>query len=116
MNDTLEFAAYPELAYAAAPAGGSPWTMFLFLGGFALIFYFMIFRPQSKRRKEHAALVSGLSKGDEVVTVGGMTGLITRVDDDFVKVRIANNVEVRMQKGSVQASLPKGTLKTLDDK
>ena len=116
MNESLEIAALPELAFAAAPAGGSPWTMFLFLGGFALIFYFMIFRPQSKRRKEHMALVSALSKGDEVVTAGGMTGLITKVEDDFVKLRVANNVEVRLQKGSVQASLPKGTLKTLDDK
>ena len=47
----------PELALAAAPAGGSPWTMFLFLGGCALIFYFMIFRPQSNRRKHLAGLV-----------------------------------------------------------
>ena len=116
MNETLAFNEALDFAYAAAPVGGNPLTMVLFLGGFALIFYFMIFRPQSKRRKEHMALVSALAKGDEVVTAGGLTGLITKVEDDFVKVRVANNVEVRMQKGSVQASLPKGTLKTLDDK
>ena len=101
---------------AAAPAGGSPWTMFLFLGGFALIFYFLIFRPQSKRRKEHQALVSALAKGDEVVTAGGITGSVTKVEDDFVKLAIANNVEIRIQKSSVGASLPKGTLKSLDEK
>ena len=105
----------PVLA-AAAPAGGSPWTMFLFLGGFALIFYFLIFRPQSKRRKEHQALISGIGKGDEVVTAGGITGSVTKVEDDFVKVAIANNVEIRIQKASVSASLPKGTLKSLDEK
>ena len=101
---------------AAAPAGGSPWTMFLFLGGFALIFYFLIFRPQSKRRKEHQALVTSLAKGDEVVTAGGITGSVTKVEDDFVKLAIANNVEIRIQKSSVGASLPKGTLKSLDEK
>lgn len=90
--------------------------MFLFLGGFALIFYFMIFRPQSKRRKEHQTLLSGLSKGDEVVTAGGITGQVTKVEDEFIKVRVANNVEMRLQKQAVQASLPKGTLKSLDEK
>lgn len=106
----------PELLFSAAPAGGaSSWTMFLFLGGFALIFYFMIFRPQSKRRKEHQALVGGLAKGDEVVTVGGIAGAVTKVEDDFVKVNIANNVEIRVQKSSVGASLPKGTLRSLED-
>lgn len=124
MIDTHEFAASPFVAEAAetiatcaAPAGGAgSWTMFLFLGGFALIFYFMLIRPQSKRRKEHQALVSGLSKGDEVVTVGGITGAVTKVEEDFVKVSIANNVEIRVQKSSVGASLPKGTLKSLDEK
>ena len=110
INDGL-----PVLA-AAAPAGGGQWTMFLFLGGFALIFYFLIFRPQSKRRKEHQALVSGLAKGDEVVTAGGIAGSVTKVEDDFVKLAIANNVEIRIQKSSVGASLPKGTLKSLDEK
>lgn len=107
--------AMPELAYAAAPSGGSPWSMFLLLGGFFVLMYFMVIRPQGKRRKEHQALMAALSKGDEVVTVGGVTGTITKVEEDFVKVRIAERVEVRVQKASVQASLPKGTLKSLDD-
>ena len=106
----------PDFAYAAAaPAGSPPWTMFLFLGGFVVLMYFLMIRPQSKRRKEHQALMAGLSKGDEVVTVGGVTGTITKVEDDFVRVRIADRVEVRVQKTAVHASLPKGTLKSLDD-
>ena len=110
INDGL-----PVLA-AAAPAGGGQWSMFLLLGGMALIFYFLLIRPQSKRRKEHQALVSGLAKGDEVVTAGGIAGSVTKVEDDFVKLAIANNVEIRIQKSSVGASLPKGTLKSLDEK
>lgn len=51
--------------------GGAGWIQFAFLGGFILIFYFLLIRPQSKRRKEHQSLVDGLSKGDEVVTAGG---------------------------------------------
>ena len=89
--------------------------MFLLLGGMFVIMYFLMIRPQSKRRKEHQALVSGLSKGDEVVTVGGVTGHVTKVEEGFVKVRVANNVELRVQKSSVGATLPKGTLKSLDD-
>ena len=105
----------PELLHAAAPAGGGGWSMFLLLGGMFVIMYFLMIRPQSKRRKEHQALVAGLSKGDEVVTVGGITGHVTKVEEGFVKVRVANNVELRVQKSSVGASLPKGTLKSLDD-
>jgi preprotein translocase subunit YajC len=73
-----------------------------------------LWRPQSKRRKEHAALIGGLSKGDEVVAAGGIVGQITKVEDDFVMLEIARDVEIRMQKGSVGATLPKGTLKSID--
>ena len=104
----------PELTYATT-AGGSPWTMFLLLGGMFVLMYFLMIRPQSKRRKEHQALVSSLSKGDEVVTVGGITGHVTKVEEGFVKMRVANNVELRVQKSSVGASLPKGTIKSLED-
>ena len=98
---------------AAGAGGGFPIDILL-LVGFVLIFYFLLWRPQSKRRKEHAALIGGLSKGDEVVAAGGIVGQITKVEDDFVMLEIARDVEIRMQKGSVGATLPKGTLKSID--
>jgi preprotein translocase subunit YajC len=107
-----------ETTAYAADAGGAPpdagMINLLFLGGFILIFYFLLWRPQSKRRKEHQALMSGLAKGDEVVTAGGIVGQVTKVEDDFVKLQVANNLELRVQKSSVGATLPKGTLKSLD--
>lgn len=107
-----------ETVAHAAPAGGAMGDTglinLLFLGGFVLIFYFLLIRPQNKRRKEHQNLVSGLAKGDEIVTAGGIVGLITKVEDDFVKVQVGNNVEMRMQKSAIGATLPKGTIKTLD--
>ena len=79
-----------------------------------MIFYFLLIRPQNKRRKEHQELVSSLNKGDEVVTAGGVVGTITKVEDDFVKVQVSDAVEMRIQKSAVGATLPKGTLKSLD--
>ena len=104
---------FESTAYAAGAGGGFPIDILL-LVGFVLIFYFLLWRPQSKRRKEHAALIGGLSKGDEVVAAGGIVGQITKVEDDFVMLEIARDVEIRMQKGSVGATLPKGTLKSID--
>ena len=80
-----------------------------------LIFYFLLWRPQSKRRKEHASLMTGLAKGDEVVTSGGIVGQINKVEDDFIKDPGRPNMELRVQKSAVGATLPKGTLKSLDD-
>ncbi|MCS5566428.1 MAG: preprotein translocase subunit YajC [Pseudomonadales bacterium] len=104
---------FESTAHAAGGGGGFPIDILL-LVGFVLIFYFLLWRPQSKRRKEHEALVGGLSKGDEVVAGGGIVGQITKVEDDFVMLEIARDVEIRMQKGSVGATLPKGTLKSID--
>ncbi|MCZ6889789.1 MAG: preprotein translocase subunit YajC [Gammaproteobacteria bacterium] len=108
---------FETVAYAAEGGGGSgPGYMdLLLLGGFVAIFYFLLWRPQSKRRKDHAALVGGLAKGDEVVTSGGVVGQITKVEDDFVKLQVAKQIELRIQKSAVGATLPKGTLKSLDD-
>jgi preprotein translocase subunit YajC len=105
----------PTLAMAQDPAGPGMGAMgqVIFFAGFILIFYFLIWRPQSKRAKEHKALMSGLNKGDEVVTSGGMAGKITRVTDDFIVVEIADKVEVKVQKVAVAAALPKGTLKDI---
>lgn len=89
------------------------YTLIIFLVAMIAIFYFLIFRPQSKRRKEQAALMAGLSAGDEIVTIGGIMGEIASVQDDLVFVKIADKVELRMQKTAVAAALPKGTLRGL---
>ncbi len=108
-----------ETAAYAADAGAAPgpgYMDLLLLVGFVGIFYFLLWRPQSKRRKEQQTLIAGLAKGDEVVTVGGIVGRIAKVEDDFVKLQISNNVELRVQKSAIGATLPKGTLKSLDEK
>ena len=82
------FAAMPALAMAqdAGAQGMGVMGQVIFFAGFILIFYFLIWRPQSKRAKEHKALMAGLDKGDEVVTSGGVAGKITKVADDFIVV------------------------------
>jgi preprotein translocase subunit YajC len=99
---------------AGATAGAAPdYMSFLFLGGFLVIFYLMIWRPQAKRAKEHKNLMSGLQKGDEVVTSGGIAGKITKVSDDFIVIEVSDSVELKIQKAAVAATLPKGTLKAI---
>lgn len=85
----------------------------IFLGGFLVIFYFLLWRPQSKRQKDHKNLISALAKGDEVVTAGGIIGKIVKVTDDFAVVEVANGVELPFQKSAITAALPKGTIKDL---
>ena len=106
----------PEAAAAEAGGGGAGMGMLdlLFIGMIVLVFYFIIWRPQSKRAKEHRELVSGLSKGDEVVTNGGIIGKVHKVDEQFLVVEVANNVHLKLQKSAVAAALPKGTIKSID--
>ncbi len=85
----------------------------IFIGGMFVLFYFILWRPQSKRAKEHRDLVSALSKGDEVLTSGGVIGKVTKVTDDYVTLQVADGVELCMQKASVAAALPKGTMKSI---
>ena len=77
------------------------------------VFYFFLIRPQMKQAREHKQMVETLAKGDEIVTGGGLLGRITRIGDNFIMVEIAPDIEVKVQKHSVTAILPKGTLKTL---
>ena len=86
----------------------------LFIGMIVLVFYFIIWRPQSKRAKDHRELVASLSKGDEVVTNGGIMGKVHKVDEQFLVVEVADNVHLKLQKGAVAAALPKGTIKSID--
>jgi len=102
-------------ALAAAPAQGSqdPIMSFLPLVLIFVVFYFLLIRPQTKRAKEHKKMVAELSKGDEVVTNGGLLGRVIEVGENFVQVKIADGVEVKVQKQAIANLMPKGTGKEL---
>ncbi|WP_430462838.1 preprotein translocase subunit YajC [Thalassolituus sp. LLYu03] len=106
---TTSSVALADGAAAAEPMGVM--GQLVFLGGFLLIFYFLLWRPQSKRQKEHKNLIGALAKGDEVVTAGGMLGKIVKVTDDFVVIEVSDGVTLPIQKIAVTAALPKGTIK-----
>jgi preprotein translocase subunit YajC len=76
-----------------------------------VLLYFLLMRPQMKRAKEHRNMLSALQKGDEVVTAGGTLGKITSIGDSYVRLEIAPNVEITVQKPSIQTLLPKGSIK-----
>ncbi len=97
---------------AAASAGGS-FMALLPLILFAVIFYFLLIRPQAKRQKEHRKMVESLAKGDEIITVGGMAGSINEIGENFAQVQIAEGVQVKVRRSAVESILPKGTLKEL---
>lgn len=99
-------------AAQAAPAGGELFQIGLLVVMF-VVFYLLAIRPQRKRQKEHTDMVAALAKGDEVITAGGMLGKITKVEDDWVVLKVAENVELKFQKSSIHAVLPKGTLKAI---
>lgn len=109
-------AAAPTLALAAdAPVPQGPGAMgqIVMLGGFVAIFYFLLWRPQSKRAKEHKELVGGLAKGDEALTNGGLLGKVTKVSEEFVVLKVAENVELNVQRQAIAAVVPKGTIKAI---
>jgi preprotein translocase subunit YajC len=101
----------------AAQGGEGAWTSIIFMVLIFAVFYFLLIRPQVKRQKEHKALVEGLSKGDEVMTAGGLIGRITELTEQYVTLQVAavdgKPVELAMQRSAVQTLLPKGTMKSL---
>jgi preprotein translocase subunit YajC len=100
-------------AYAQAAGGAQPnaFIQLLPLVLIFVVFYFLLIRPQAKRAKEHKAMVAALAVGDEVVTSGGILGKVTETGDQFLTVEVADGVRVKVQRHTVGAVLPKGTLK-----
>ncbi len=107
--EILDFFITSAHAQEASPQGGL--MSFLPLIVIFIIFYFLLIRPQMKRAKEHKKLVEQLSTGSEVVTNGGLLGRITRVDESFVTVEFADNVQIKVQKHAIASVMPKGTMK-----
>jgi preprotein translocase subunit YajC len=104
--DFLISTAYAQDAAPQGSIGGMLLPMLVIFGAF----YFLLIRPQQKRQKQHTELVNALSTGDEVVTSGGILGEITDVTDHYVRLRIADDVEIKIQKSTVNQVVPKGTI------
>ena len=97
---------------AGGGAGGGFESLILIVLMFGVL-YFLMIRPQMKRAKEHKTMIEALQKGDEVVTSGGMLGRVTKINENYVTLDVANNVEVQIQRPAVQLVLPKGTIKNI---
>lgn len=109
----MDFLISAAQAQEGAPAGGGMIEFLIMIIIFFAIMYFLIIRPQSKRAKEHRAMVEALSKGDEIVTTGGVLGRITEVQENFIRIDVSDNVNVIVQRQAVSVVLPKGTMKDI---
>lgn len=96
------------LFFWMAPAGGdqgNPLAMFLPLILIFIVFYFFIIRPQKKKEDDRRKMIEAVKKGDKVVTIGGIHGTVTQVDDASLLVQVDNNTKLRVEKSAV-ANVP----------
>lgn len=105
--------AYAQTTAAADPGLMGSLTTFAPLIIMFVVMYFLMIRPQQKRQKEMKAMMDALTKGDEVVTAGGILGRVVQVKDAYVTLEVATGTEMVVQKNAVTTLLPKGTLKSL---
>ena len=106
-------------AFAQTAAAGDTAGLLTSLLPMILIFvafWFFLIRPQQKRQKEHAQMVSALTKGDEILTAGGIAGRVVEVGEQYIVVQIATvkeqPVTLTMERVAIQRVLPKNTIKS----
>ena len=83
--------------------GGNPIMSFLPLVAIIAIFYFLILRPQNKKQKETQKMLSALKKGDRVVTIGGIHGVIQSIKENTVIVKVDDNVKLELNRGAISS-------------
>lgn len=81
--------------------GGSPQTLIFMIIAIFAVMYFLMIRPQQRQKKQHQSMLSQLSKGDKIVTVGGMHATVTGVKDSTVIAKIADNVKVEINRSAI---------------
>ena len=95
---------------AATPASGFNIMQFLPMIVIFVLFWFLLIRPQQKKAKAHSQMLSELQKGDEVLTSGGILGKISKINEQFISLEIANNVNIAVQKSTITTKVDKGTI------
>jgi len=96
-------------AYAQGAQSADPFGFLLPMIVIFGAFYFLLIRPQQKKQKAHTALITNLKAGDEVLTAGGILGVITGISEHYAIVKISDNTEIKIQKSSVSQVVPKDT-------
>lgn len=99
-------------AAGAAAQSGSSLSSIVPLLVLLAVGYLFLLRPQMKKQKDLRNLISSVTVGDEVVTTGGIVGKVTKMEEQFFNLQIAENTVVRIQRQAVSTVLPKGTMKT----
>lgn len=98
---------FPEVAHAMGTSGAQGeggaggGSMLLMLVAIFAIFYFLMIRPESKRRKERKAMIDSLQRHDKVVTIGGLYGEVQDVHEDRIVMKIAENIKVEVAKSAI---------------
>ena len=105
--------AFAQSAPAAAAGGDLQSTLMSMLPLILMfvVLYFVMIRPQMKKQKEHKSMIDALAKGDEVVTVGGLLGKVSKMGESHIGLEVSNGVEVQVQRSAVVQVLPKGSIK-----
>ncbi|MEM9172467.1 MAG: preprotein translocase subunit YajC [Pseudomonadota bacterium] len=104
--DLLISTAWAQGTQAPPGAGLQPLIMMVVL---FVAFWFLLIRPQQKRQRQHKELVAAIKTGDEVLTSGGLVGIVKEASEQFVTVEFADNVTMKVQRHTIAAVLPKGT-------
>ena len=78
-----------------------------------ILIYFLMIRPENKRRKTHQEMLASIELGEEIVTAGGILGKVSKITDQYLELSISENTKIKVQKTSISAVLPKGTLKSI---
>ena len=73
----------------------------IFIGGILLVFYFFMIRPQQKKQKDQKKFIGAMKKGDMVVTLGGIHGKVSAMDDDTITLEVDRGARIKMEKSSI---------------
>lgn len=88
----------------AAASQGSPYSSLILFVGILVVFYFFLIRPQQKRQKEERLFRESLSKGDKILTIGGIYGNVISLDDNTALIEIDQNVKIRVDKTALRSA------------
>ncbi len=96
------------LLVQSAPAGPNPLSTVMLFGGLFAIFYFLLIRPQKKQQKAHDQMVKSLTKGDEIVTVGGVVGNVIHLTEDRITIKTAGDTRIEIDRAKIGRRLSGG--------